>query len=73
MSNTNPLEQAMDFARNAGINTDDLIDSVASKVPGGDMMAQVLKTGMNAADNRDDSGDAQTQESAVEDNSEDEA
>jgi hypothetical protein len=73
MSNTNPLEQAMDFARNAGINTDDLIDSVASKVPGGDMMAQVLKTGMNAADNRDDSEDAQTQESAVEDNSEDEA
>ena len=73
MSNTNPLEQAMDFARNAGINTDELIDSVASKVPGGDMMAQVLKNNMNAADNRDDSEGDETEESAVEDNSEDEA
>jgi hypothetical protein len=73
MSDPNMLDQAMDFARNAGINPDDLIDGVASKVPGGDMMAQVLKTGMNAASNRDDSEGAQTEESAVDDNSEDEA
>jgi hypothetical protein len=49
MSDPNFLEQAANLAKSAGIDTSDVIDSVSSHVPGGDAVAQLLKTGLNMA------------------------
>ena len=58
MSDPNFLEQAANLAKNAGIDTSDLIDGVASHVPGGDAVAQVLKTGLDMATNKGASSEA---------------
>ncbi len=47
MSDPNFLEQAANLAKSAGIDTSDVIDSVSSHIPGGESVAQVLKTGMD--------------------------
>ena len=49
MSDPNFLEQAANLAKSAGIDTSDVIDNVSSHVPGGEAVAQVLKTGLNMA------------------------
>jgi len=51
------VEQAGNFALDAGVDTaadgfiNNLIDGVASHLPGGETMAQVLKTGVDLAAN----------------------
>ncbi len=52
MSDPNFLEQAAELAKNAGIDTSSVIDSVAGHVPGGETVAQVLKTGLDMATNQ---------------------
>jgi hypothetical protein len=47
MSDPNFLEQAANLAKSAGIDTSDVIDNVSSHIPGGEAVAQVLKTGMD--------------------------
>jgi uncharacterized protein YidB (DUF937 family) len=47
MSDPNFLEQAANLAKSAGIDTNEVIDSVSSHIPGGEAVAQVLKTGMD--------------------------
>ncbi len=49
MSDPNFLEQAANLAKSAGIDTSDIIDNVSSQVPGGETVAQLLKTGLNMA------------------------
>lgn len=57
MSDPNIAEQAGNFALDAGIDTaadgflNNLIDGVASHIPGGEAVAQVLKTGVDLAAN----------------------
>jgi hypothetical protein len=52
MSGSNFFEQALNLAKSAGIDTSDVIDKISSQVPGGDTVAQVLKTGLNMATNQ---------------------
>jgi hypothetical protein len=52
MSDPNFLEQAAELAKNAGIDTSEVIDSMASHLPGGETVAQVLKTGLDMATNQ---------------------
>lgn len=49
MSDPNFFEQAVNLAKSAGIDTSDIIDKISGQVPGGDTVAQVLKTGLNMA------------------------
>jgi hypothetical protein len=71
MSGSNFFEQAANLAKSAGIDTSDLIDKVSSQVPGGDTVAQVLKTGLNMATSQ---GSSEENDGEVEsENSEQEA
>jgi hypothetical protein len=54
MSGSNFFEQALDLAANAGIDTSSVIDSVAARIPGGEAVAGVLKTGLEMATNNTD-------------------
>lgn len=47
MSDPNFLEQAANLAKSAGIDTNEVIDIVSAHIPGGEAVAQVLKTGMD--------------------------
>ena len=64
MSDPNFLEQAANLAKNAGIDTSSLIDNVAAHVPGGETVAQVLKSGMDMATNQGASSEAGESESS---------
>ena len=63
MSEPNFLDQALNLAKTAGIDTSDLIDGVASKIPGGDAVAQLLKTGLSMAGNEEADSEAGEAES----------
>ncbi len=67
MSDPNFLEQAANLAKSAGIDTSAVIDNVASHVPGGETVAQVLKTGLDMVTNQGANSEAGESES---DNSE---
>jgi hypothetical protein len=71
MSGSNFFEQALNLAKSAGIDTSDVIDKISSQVPGGETVAQVLKTGLNMATNQ---GSSEENDGEVEsDNSDQEA
>ncbi len=57
MSDPNFIEQASALAANAGIDTSSVIDSVAAHVPGGEVVAGVLKTGLDMATNKADNSE----------------
>jgi hypothetical protein len=69
MSDPNFLEQAANLAKSAGIDTNDVIDSVSGHIPGGEAVAQVLKTGMDMVTSPGSSADG----AGESDNSEPEA
>jgi hypothetical protein len=74
MSGSNFFEQAANLAKSVGIDTSDVIDSISSKVPGGDAVAQVLKTGLSMSTNQGSSETEGEGEAEVEsDNSEQDA
>jgi hypothetical protein len=70
MSDPNFLEQAANLAKSAGIDTNDVIEKVSGHIPGGEAVAQVLKTGMDMATSHGSSANDGTGES---ENSESEA
>jgi hypothetical protein len=57
MSDPNFFEQASALAANAGIDTSSLIDNVAERIPGGEAIAGVLKTGLEMATNKADNSE----------------
>lgn len=67
MSGSNLFEQAANLAKSAGLDTSDIIDNVSSHVPGGDAVAQVLKTGLNMATSQESSQDEGEAEVASDD------
>jgi hypothetical protein len=60
MSDPNFLEQALNLAENAGIDTSSIIDGVADKLPGGDLAAGLLKSTLGLNNQGDDSEDGET-------------
>jgi hypothetical protein len=70
MSGSNFFEQAANLAKSAGIDTSDIIDKISSQVPGGDTVAQVLKTGLNMATSQGSSENEGQGENKVQDESE---
>jgi hypothetical protein len=70
MSDPNFFEQAANLAKSVGIDTSEVIDNVSSHVPGGEAVAQVLKTGLNMATSH---GSSENEGEGGSDNSEQEA
>jgi hypothetical protein len=70
MSGPNFFEQALNLAKSAGIDTSEVIDKISSQIPGGDTVAQVLKTGLNMATSQGSGENEDQGENEVQDESE---